>query len=118
MAMNILLVDDDEESAGMLAGLLRREGYDVDGCANAALALVRLGATSYDVILTDQSMPGMKGSELVVAARLLQADLRCIIATGLNPPEESLRGRTIWITKPLDIDELIALLGPASATAA
>jgi DNA-binding NtrC family response regulator len=117
-AMNILLVDDDEESSGMLAVMLRHEGYGVEGCANAAVALVRLAATHYDVMMTDQTMPGMKGTELVVAALLLQSGLRCIIATGHNPPDELLRGETTWITKPLDVDALIALLGPASATAA
>lgn len=118
MVMNILMVDDDEDSSSILAGMLRSEGYGVERCSNAALALVQLAATPYDVMMTDQTMPGMKGTELVVAARLLQTGLRCIIATGHNPPEESLRGDAIWITKPLDVDTLIALFGPASATAA
>lgn len=118
MAMNILLVDDDQDSSRMLARMLRLDGYATDTCANAELALARLATTSYDVLMTDQTMPGMQGSDLVIAARHLQIGLRCIIATGRNAPEESLRGGATWITKPIDIDALIALLGPASATAA
>lgn len=102
----------------MLAAMLRRGGYGVDGCASAARALVRLTAAPYDVMMTDQSMPGMKGTELVIAAQLLQTGLRCIIATGHNPPEQSRRGAATWLTKPLDLDALIALLGPSSTTAA
>ncbi|MDB4935094.1 MAG: histidine kinase [Labilithrix sp.] len=114
--MNILLVDDEEDSCSMLAGMLRREGYAVDGCANAELALARLRTTSYDVMMTDQSMPGMNGTDLVIAARLVQSGLRCIIATGHNAPAESLRGDATWLTKPLDVDALVALLGPATAS--
>lgn len=113
VGMSILLVDDEEDSSSMLALMLRRDGYAVDGCATAELALERLATTSYDVLMTDQSMPGMKGTDLVVAARRLQGGLRCIIATGYNAPEESLRGDATWITKPLDVDALVTLLGPA-----
>lgn len=72
-AMKILLVDDDEVSPMMLARMLRQEGYSVEGCANGALALVQLAARPCDVMMTDQTMLGMKGTELVVAARLLQS---------------------------------------------
>ena len=115
VGMRILLVDDEEDSSSILARMLRRDGYAVDGCASAELALGRLATTSYDVLMTDQSMPGMKGTDLVVAARLLQGGLRCIIATGYNAPEESLRGEATWITKPLDVAALVTLLGPARA---
>jgi len=109
--MRLLLVDDEADSCTILARMLRCEGYAVDECANGALALTRLAATSYDVMMTDQSMPGMSGTELVVAARRLHHHLRCIIASGHSCPSESLPGDTMWITKPLDVDALVGLLG-------
>jgi DNA-binding response OmpR family regulator len=111
--MHILLVDDEDDAMTLLARVLRREGYSVDTCTDAALALIRLEATSYDVMMTDQSMPGMSGTDLVLAARRLHGGLRCIVASGHMQPDESMRAAAAWLTKPLDIDEVIALLGPA-----
>jgi CheY-like chemotaxis protein len=110
--MQILLVDDEDDARSLLARVLRRQGYSVDTCADAPLALIQLEATSYDVMITDQVMPGMSGTDLVLAARRLQRGLRCIVASGHGPPEESSRGDTAWITKPLDLDAVLSLLGP------
>ena len=111
--MKMLLVDDEDDARSLLALVLRRQGYSVDTCADAALALTQLEATRYDVMMTDQTMPGMSGTDLVLAARRLQSGLRCIVASGQPPPEASVRGDTAWLTKPLDIGEVLALLGPA-----
>ena len=110
--MQVLLVDDEDEARSLLARVLRRQGYSVDTCTDAASALTQLEATKYDVMMTDQIMPGMSGTDLVVAARRLQGGLRCIVASGQVPPGESTRGDTVWITKPLDIGEVFELLGP------
>jgi DNA-binding response OmpR family regulator len=111
--MHILLVDDEDDAVSLLARVLRRQGHSVDTCADAALALLRLEASSYDVMMTDQSMPGMSGTDLVLAARRIRSGLRCIVASGHSQPEESMRGYVAWITKPLDLGEVLALLGPA-----
>jgi len=112
-SMEILLVDDEDDSRAILACMLRDQGYAVATCPDAAAALVRLDATTYDVMITDQSMPGMSGTDLVLAARRLQSGLRCIVASGHAPPPAPILGDTTWITKPLDIVELFKLLGPA-----
>jgi DNA-binding response OmpR family regulator len=111
--MKILLVDDEDDSRTMLERLLRREGYTVDACADAKLALTQLAATTYDVMMTDQTMPGMSGTDLVAAARRLQSGLRCIVTSGRAPNAESVRDGTTWLVKPLDVDAVFALLGPA-----
>lgn len=111
--MKILIVDDEDDARDLLAFMLRDEGHVVDGCADAALALARLEAARYDVMITDQTMPRMSGLELVLAARRLQSELRCIIVSGLAAPDESERFDTAWIMKPLDIEAVLALLEPA-----
>ena len=111
--MHILLVDDEEEALGLLAGILQREGHAVDTCEDAESALVRLASATYDVMMTDQAMPGMSGTDLVLAARRLQSGLRCVVASGHTAPDESAQGDARWIGKPFDVDALLTLLGSA-----
>jgi DNA-binding response OmpR family regulator len=111
--MQILLVDDEDDALAILTRMLRSEGHRVDGCADAKLALTRLEANTYDVMITDLTMPGMSGLDLVVAARRLQVGLHCIIASGHDAPAQGEPAETKWITKPLDIEELLALIEPA-----
>lgn len=110
--MRILVVDDEDDARYLLARLLRGEGYVVDACVDAATALVHLEAGSYDVLITDESMPGMSGGELVSAALQLQSGLRCIVVSGQPEPVSSVHGKTAWISKPVDIEALLALVGP------
>jgi two-component system response regulator MtrA len=110
--MRILVVDDEDDARDLLARVLRSEGYAVDVCAAAATALVNLEAGSYDVLITDESMHGMSGSELVSAALLLQTGIKCIVLSGHEEPTDSMHGRTAWISKPVDIAALLALVGP------
>ena len=110
--MRILVVDDETDAGDLLGRLLRGEGYVVDVCEDAPTALVHLEAGSYDVLITDESMHGMSGSKLVSAALLLQTGLKCIIASGHAQPAESLHGTAVWISKPVDVEALLALVGP------
>ena len=110
--MKILLVDDEDETREMLERLLRHEGYSVDGCADGDLALAQIESNAYDVMMTDQTMPGMSGTDLVAAARALRSNLRCIVTSGRAATPESVRDGTIWLVKPLDVDKIMAVLGP------
>jgi len=67
--VTILVVDDEPSLARGLAQLLRRDGHSVDTVANGRLALARLEAHAYDLILCDVRMPELDGPSLY---RLLQ----------------------------------------------
>ena len=110
--MKILLVDDEEETREMLERLLRHEGYSVDGCADGAGALMQIESNVYDVMMTDQTMPGMSGTELVKAAQAIRANLRCIVTSGRAATPDSVREGTTWLVKPLDVETIVAVLGP------
>ncbi len=80
----ILLVDDDPSVRVALARVLTRFGHDVVAAANAEEAIVTVEQSSepFDVLVTDLTMPGMRGDAL---ARLLvsrQPALRVVIITG------------------------------------
>src|SRR3990167_8883059 len=61
--MTILVVDDDPEIADLLAEILTTDGHRVDTAANGRLALAQLETRTYDVILSDLSMPVLGGPE-------------------------------------------------------
>ena len=60
-----LRIDGQANTCGVVATLLRREGYLADSVGSGAEALERLRATACDVLVTDLVMPGMDGRELV-----------------------------------------------------
>ena len=109
MSARILVVDDDETSRRALTRLLASEGHVAHACASAAEALAQLPGAHYTVLLTDLVMPEMNGLDLVRAARAIQPELRCLIMSG-HARAEGAPSDVEWVTKPIDIDELLAKL--------
>ena len=60
----ILVVDDEPAVAALLAEGLSRDGYKVDTAANGAIALRKLAAQTYDLIISDSGMPVLSGPDL------------------------------------------------------
>jgi len=65
----LLIVDDNEDAAALLAMLLRMDGHDVRTCNNGALALQIAGEFRPEAALLDLGLPGMNGYELAVRIR-------------------------------------------------
>jgi signal transduction histidine kinase len=79
----ILLVDDDFLIAMSSADMLMDLGHEVVEAHSGVEALDVLRRDNrFDLIITDYSMPGMTGGELVVAARALIPDIPILIASG------------------------------------
>ena len=85
----ILVVDDEPGVASILAEALTRDGYMVDTAPNGAVALEKLGAQTYDLIISDSGMPVVSGPELYreVERREPRLARRFVFVTGdiLNP---------------------------------
>jgi PAS domain S-box-containing protein len=102
----ILLVEDDNAVRSMLTITLEELGYLVfpaeDG--NRALAIFDEEGGA-DLVIADQIMPGLRGSELVAELRISQADLPAIIMSGYEWDEGFLKDEknTVLLNKPLDI---------------
>lgn len=60
----VLVVDDDLQIAELLGDILAIDGHAVDHAANGRLALEKVSAVSYDLILTDMKMPELDGPGL------------------------------------------------------
>ncbi len=85
----ILLVDDDPDVLQLTAELLTLGGYIPIIAAGPEAALERLTAGErFTAMVTDQSMPGMSGEDLVQRARALQPGLPCLLITGYGASVE------------------------------
>ncbi|HXF67692.1 MAG TPA: PAS domain S-box protein [Burkholderiales bacterium] len=67
----VLLVDDDEDALALLRRSLAKDGYRILAARNAHEALGLLGEQPVDVVISDQSMPGMPGVEFLQRVKAL-----------------------------------------------
>lgn len=80
----ILCVDDEEIPRTLRAMVLTRQGFTVLSAVSAAQALELLDQHHVDLVLTDQMMPVMVGTELTKLVRALRPQLPIIIVSGMN----------------------------------
>lgn len=108
----LLLVDDEAGILSSLSRLFRRENYHILVASGAEEALALLALHPVGVILTDQRMPGMTGTELLARARkLYPKTVRMILSgyTGLDSLTEAINRGEIYkfLTKPWDDQDLL-----------
>ncbi|MCP4688475.1 MAG: response regulator [Desulfobacterales bacterium] len=106
----ILYVDDEPENLEGFKAVFRRD-YDVHLAHSAREALAILDRIHIQVLITDQRMPEMSGSDLLEAAAKKHPDMVRIMLTGfsdLEPVVDAInRGRLQgYFSKPLDVDLL------------
>jgi signal transduction histidine kinase len=111
---SILVVDDDPDVAAGTVAMLEDLGHVAVEArsANAALAVLR-AETNFDLVVTDQAMPGMTGLELAAAIRRSWPALPVIIATGYAELMDQVDPNLPRLLKPYrqqDLAELIASL--------
>ena len=113
----ILLIEDDRETAGLLAEELRDDGFEVvlahDGGAGFAAILKH----TPDLVLCDVSMPVLSGFEVLerltaIAPRFSRMPF--VFLTALVDREHQLRGRQLgaddYVTKPIDFEILLTII--------
>ncbi len=83
---HVLFVDDEETLATLGQTILERLGYHVTLCNDSreALALIEENPSHFDILVTDQTMPGMTGFELARKALQIQPLLPIILCTGYS----------------------------------
>ena len=97
----LLLVDDDPDIRSLNADVLVRAGYHVDTAENGVAGWKALQANQYDVLITDNTMPGVTGLDLIKKLRSADMTLAVILASGTVPAEEL--NRCPW----LQVDALL-----------
>lgn len=108
----ILCVDDEESILKSLSRMLKLEGYDVLMAVGGQQGLEVLAKEKVDLIITDQRMPNMMGSEFLRLVRKDHPDLISIMLSGYSDFESLVsavnEGEIYrFISKPWDKDELL-----------
>ncbi|MGX9726014.1 MAG: hybrid sensor histidine kinase/response regulator [Candidatus Electronema sp. VV] len=115
-AEHILLVDDEPSIVHISDAILSTLGYRVTAEMDSLAALERFKAKPavFDLLLTDQTMPGLTGSELAKAALQVRPDLPVILCTGytaaLSEKDALALGIRRYAIKPLNTAKLAALV--------
>jgi len=116
--VRVLIVDDDEAMAEMLASVCESDGHVAHACGSSAAATSFLEANAVDLLITDIAMAPPDGLELVRSARAMQPDLMAIAVTGYwgrySLPEVLATGALDLMFKPFRVEELRARLAMAA----
>ncbi len=117
----VILVDDDPATRRVLARMMRHVGLAVEEASGGLTALELVDAHAPDVVLTDLRMPGLDGVELVQRLKERAPGLPVVVMTASGEIASAVRamraGAADYLTKPIELDELIFSLERAVAHA-
>ena len=113
----ILCIEDDRETAALIAEELVDRGYEVTVAHDGREGLSAILKTMPDLVLSDISMPAMSGFELLhrlIALAPRFSKMPFVFLTALTDRESELKGRQLgaddYVTKPIDFDMLTAII--------
>jgi DNA-binding NtrC family response regulator len=116
-AHRILLVEDDSTILQFSVLMLVRAGYQVSAVEGTQAAWEALQSRTYDLLVTDNQMPGMSGLELVSKLRSAQIALPVILASGGIGAEELAQNQglqpALALPKPFTADQLLETVAEA-----
>ena len=105
---NILIIDDDEHISGLLSEALTAEGCTVSAAYSGTEALMLLSKEKPDLILLDLMLPGITGEKLLPQIKDIPVIIVSAKADITDKVELLLGGAADYITKPFDMQELLA----------
>lgn len=114
---NVLLVDDEAQVVDVSAELLKSLGYKVSGVTSSrkALSMFLSSPDSYDLLITDLTMPELTGIELCAEVKKIRPDLPVILCTGYSEKvtAELLEklGVSRYCTKPVSMRDFADAVG-------
>jgi DNA-binding NarL/FixJ family response regulator len=113
----ILCIEDDRETAALIAEELVDRGYEVAVAHDGREGLAAILRTMPDLVLSDISMPVMSGFELLERLTALAprfANMPFVFLTALTDRDNELKGRQLgaddYVTKPIDFELLATII--------
>jgi CheY-like chemotaxis protein len=116
----ILIVDDDKALCDNLAETLFEDGYNVAVACNGHDAIQEIEHQTFDILLLDMKLPGLNGLEVYRRVKAKQPTVVTILMTGYAEELNDLINQAVsenaytYLTKPLNINELLILLNKVS----
>ncbi len=121
MQGRVLVVDDEKAMVLALKGVLTKEGYQVETAASGREALERVETGNFHVIITDLSMDGISGMQVLERARAIDPDIAVIMITAHGSEKIAVQamklGAADYLPKPFDNDELRVVVRRVMETA-
>src|SRR6476659_1953268 len=109
----ILIVDDEVEITEILADLLS-EDYDCKRAGSAEEALTRLQETEFQLVISDITMPGMSGLDMIPHIKELSPDTVVVMISGMQTVESAIGalrlGAFDYLMKPFDLRQVEAVV--------
>jgi CheY-like chemotaxis protein len=107
----ILIVDDDDDSRNLVARFLVNAGYMVSQAPDGAAALLDIGSTGFDLIISDVNMPTLDGFALMGIIKQKGIRTPVIFLTSLSDSEKEIeglkKGASDYLTKPVKKELLL-----------
>jgi len=114
--LEILVVDDDALVLMNTAAMLEDRGHRVTSAYSAREALDLLQRRKFDLLVTDQGMPGMSGAELIEQVQREQPGLAIVLATGYAELPPGIAVNVPRLAKPFTQEQLLRTVGDAVAS--
>ncbi|MEI7732096.1 MAG: sigma-54 dependent transcriptional regulator [Verrucomicrobiota bacterium] len=118
----ILIVDDDAGQRSLLDYFLKSQGFETVVAVSGEAALELLRSREINMMISDVRMPGMSGLETLRHARQQHAVLPVLLVTAYADIRDAVvamrDGAVNYLSKPIDLDELLACVRQATGLAA
>ncbi len=114
----VMIIDDEAAQREMLAGFLKKKGFDVYTAGSGEEALEAYGDFFAPLIVTDMKMPGMDGLQLLARLSEINPAVQVIVLTAYGTVETAVAamrdGAFGYLTKPVNLEELHINLNKAA----
>jgi len=110
----LLIAEDEKPQRDLLEGFLKKEGFSVEAVSNGREALQMLEGNFFDLALIDYKMPELDGLQTLREIRKRYPDFPVVMMTAYGTVETAVasmkEGALDYLTKPIDLDELLLML--------
>lgn len=107
---NILIVDDESSILQLFQLSLQKQNYQVDTVKSGQEAVQKIKNSFFDLVLTDLSMPGMDGIELLKKVKEISPESMVVLMTAYGTTKTAVEaiklGAYDYLTKPVGLDDL------------